>query len=150
MAAANRRLVCRSVAGDHSDHRLRLARPLVMARATTPWKRAWDGQRWLKMWESFQSAATGASAVIRLARVSRPRPAWRPMAVEARSIRVLLVGAGGRLRDPRGRRCCGQPIGTPTLGRTSGGPGRTHGQFRRNHGDARDTGGPLSLDAARE
>src|SRR5829696_545618 len=59
MAAANSRRVRRSVAGDHSDHRLRLARPLVMARATTPWKRAWEGQRWLKMWESFQSAATG-------------------------------------------------------------------------------------------
>src|SRR5512132_450875 len=96
MAAANRRLVRRSVAGDHNDHRLRPARLLVMASATTPWKRAWEGQRWLKMWESFQSAAIGATAVIRLARVSRPRPASRPTAVEAIAIMVLL-SVGGRV-----------------------------------------------------
>src|SRR5512132_678213 len=97
MAAANRRLVGRSVAGDHNDHRLRPARVLVMANATTPWKRAWEGQRWLKMWESFQSAATGAAAVIRLARVSRPRPASRPT-LEAAPIMVLLLRLGARLQ----------------------------------------------------
>jgi hypothetical protein len=86
------------VESDHNDHRLRLARLLVMARATTPWKRAWDGQRWLRMCESFQSAATGATAVITLARVSRPRPASRPTALEATPVMVLLVGAGGRIR----------------------------------------------------
>ncbi len=71
-AAANSRLVRRSVAGDHNDHRLRPARVLVMVRVTTPWKRAWEGQRGLEMCESFQSAATGATAVLRLATVSRP------------------------------------------------------------------------------
>jgi hypothetical protein len=74
MAAANRRLVRRSVASDHNDHRLRPASVLVMASATTPWKRAWEGQRWLKMWESFQSVATGAAAVIRLARAAAGLP----------------------------------------------------------------------------
>jgi hypothetical protein len=68
MAAANRRLVRRSVECDHNDQRLRPASVLVMASATTPWKRAWEGQRRLKMCESFQSATTGAAAVIRLAR----------------------------------------------------------------------------------
>src|SRR5213078_1257315 len=64
-----------------------------MVSATTPWKRAWEGQRWLKMCESFQSAAIGATAVIRLARVSRPRPASRPTALEAAPIMALLVEA---------------------------------------------------------
>src|SRR5829696_6854723 len=127
MAAANSRRVRRSVAGDHSDHRLRLARPLVMARATTPWKRAWEGQRWLKMWESFQSAATGASAVIRLARVSRPRPASRPTTLEAAPIMVLRSGlaAGCAISGASAAR---QPIGDaspwPHLGL---GPARKHG-----------------------
>src|SRR5512132_3499079 len=95
MAAANSRLVPRSVASDHNDQRLRPASVLVMANATTPWKRAWEGQRWLKMWESFQSAATGAAAVIRLARVSRPRPASRPT-LEAAPIMGLLLDRHGR------------------------------------------------------
>src|SRR5918996_3405326 len=99
MAAANRRLVRRSVEGDHNDQRLRPARLLVMASATTPWKRACEGQRWLKMCESFQSAATGATAVIRLARVSRPRPASRPTVLEAVSIMVLLLDRR-QLRNP--------------------------------------------------
>src|SRR5512132_874151 len=99
MAAANRRLVRRSVEPDHNDQRLRPARVLVMVSATTPWKRAWEGQRWLKMWESFQSAATGAAAVIRLARVSRPRPASRPIALEAGPIMVLLSDRR-QVRDP--------------------------------------------------
>jgi hypothetical protein len=90
MAAANRRLVHRAVEGDHNDHRLSPASVLVMANAVNPWKRAWEGQRWLKMCESFQSAARGASAVIRLARVSRPRPASRPTALEATPITVQL------------------------------------------------------------
>jgi hypothetical protein len=34
------------------------------------------------------------------ARVSRPRPASRPTALEATPIMVLLVGAGGRTRGP--------------------------------------------------
>jgi hypothetical protein len=59
---------------------------LVIVSPTTPWKRAWDGQRWLKMCESFQSAATGATAVITFARVSRPRPASRPTRLEATAI----------------------------------------------------------------
>jgi hypothetical protein len=46
-------------------------------RTTTPWKRAWESQRWLKMWELFQSAPTDPTAAIRLAKVSRPRPASR-------------------------------------------------------------------------
>src|SRR5215216_5693065 len=92
-----------------------------MARVTTPWKRAWEGQRWLKMCESFQSAATGASAVITLARVSRPRPASRPMAVEASSITVLLVGTGARMRDPRLAAMLPVSVSvTPSLGRTVG------------------------------
>ena len=45
MAAANNRLVRRSVESDHNDQRLRLASVLVIVSATTPWKRAWDGQR---------------------------------------------------------------------------------------------------------
>jgi len=36
-----------------------------IASAVTPWNRACAGQRWLKMCESFQSAASGAAAVIR-------------------------------------------------------------------------------------
>src|SRR5690348_17312517 len=50
----------------------------AIASAVTPWKRAWPGQRLLKMCESFQSAATGATAVITLAKVSRLFPSVRP------------------------------------------------------------------------
>ena len=45
MAAAYNRLVRWSVEFDHIDQRLRLASVLVIVSATTPWKRAWDGQR---------------------------------------------------------------------------------------------------------
>src|SRR5512132_3942835 len=106
MAAANRRLVRRSVASDHNDQRLRPASVLVMASATTPWKRAWEGQRWLKMWDSFQSAASGAAAVIRVGRVSRPRPASPPIALEAAPIMVLLSDRR-QVRDPWVSFTCG-------------------------------------------
>src|SRR5215211_34745 len=55
------------------------------------------------MCESFQSAATGATAVIRLAKVSRPRPASRPTALEATAIMALPVGLE---KDARSR-CTG-------------------------------------------
>ena len=45
MAAAYNRPVRWSVESDHIDQRLRLASVLVIVSATTPWKRAWDGQR---------------------------------------------------------------------------------------------------------
>src|SRR5580704_4337375 len=50
----------------------------VIASAVTAWKRACAGQRSLKICESFQSAASGAAAVITLARVSRLLPSTRP------------------------------------------------------------------------
>src|SRR5579875_3600347 len=77
-AAAKNRAVPRSPAADQIDQMLTDDSAVAIASAVTPWKRACAGQRSLKMCESFQSAATGAAAVITFASVSRPRPSTRP------------------------------------------------------------------------
>jgi hypothetical protein len=46
------------------DQMLADANVVVIASAVTPWKRACAGQRSLKIFESFQSAASGADAVV--------------------------------------------------------------------------------------
>lgn len=63
-AAAKNRAVPRSPAADQIDQMLTDDSAVAIASAVTPWKRACAGQRSLKMCESFQSAATGAAAVI--------------------------------------------------------------------------------------
>jgi hypothetical protein len=77
-------------------------------------------------------------------------PGLAPMAVEATSIRVLLVGLAAGCAIPGGGDAAASLSVTPTLGRTSGSwPGRTHGRFRRNHGEARDTGRSSTTGARR-
>ena len=91
---------CAVSGGQTQRPQVRPARLLVMASATTPLKRAWDGQRWLKMCESFQSAAAGATAVIRLARASRPLPGLATHGPGGGSHHGPPAGGCGRLRDP--------------------------------------------------
>lgn len=72
-AAAKNRAAAWSLWPDHRDQMPADDNVVVIASAVTPWKRACAGQRSLKICESFQSAASGATAVM----TCKHSPVWR-------------------------------------------------------------------------